>query len=170
MHWRGFVRVAVAGAVAAGSLAASPIANAEGDGPALNGTYRATSIGNFARTNQVFIDEATVQAIWTISTTCDYPTRCVGKVSSNQGWTERIAFREDYWEVFHEVPNWIPCSDGSTAPGRQVFVFVARDANGQRDDSSTVLGGTDTTTGPSGACGVNKAVEKTLPFRLEKIG
>jgi hypothetical protein len=35
---------------------------------------------------------------------------------------------------------------------------------------STVLGGFDKTSGDSGACGVNKALVITMPFRLEKVG
>ena len=44
----------------------APTAAASGDDWGLNGTYAATSIGNWAQTNDVYRDEATVRSKWTI--------------------------------------------------------------------------------------------------------
>jgi hypothetical protein len=35
---------------------------------------------------------------------------------------------------------------------------------------STIFAGIDRTSGESGACGINKALVITIPFRLEKVG
>ena len=38
---------------------------------AINGTFRATSIGDWAQRNDQYFGEPTVYQIWTISSTCD---------------------------------------------------------------------------------------------------
>jgi hypothetical protein len=157
----------VAVTLAAGS---APTAAADDDW-ALNGTYTATSNGEWSRTNDVFHTLPSVRAIWTVASQCSYPTECTGTVSSNQGWTAPIYQTGGEWYVKHIVPRWIPCQDGSTADGLQVFRFKAMTADGSNTDpTSNTLVGEDSTTGPSGACGRSLAVFITMPFKLVKVG
>ncbi len=138
---------------------------------ALNGTFTATSNGEWSRTNDVFIDQVSVRAVWTISSQCSYPTECTGTVTSNQGWTAPIYQTGGEWYVKHVVPQWIPCPDGSTADGFQVFRFKRMTPGGDyTDPNSNVLVGEDATTGPSGACGRSLAVFIAMPFKLVKVG
>ena len=112
----------VATAVMSCAATPPPLARAS-DGWALNGTFTATSNGEWARTNDVFHDERSVRAVWTITSQCSYPTECTGTVSSDQGWTAPIYQTSGEWYVKHVVENWMPCPDGSSAPGYQVFRF-----------------------------------------------
>jgi len=50
----------------------------------LNGTYVATSNGEWAKTNERFQDEASLRSTWTISTVCSYPSECTGTVASDR--------------------------------------------------------------------------------------
>lgn len=135
----------------------------------LNGTYIATSNGEWSKTNEVFRDQASLRSVWTISTECSYPTECTGTVSSDFGWTAPIYKTGGVWYVKHTVENWVPCPNGTAAPGLQVFRFVPVVEDGSMTDpSSTTLAGEDQTTGPSGACGVSKAVFINMPFKLVK--
>lgn len=135
----------------------------------LNGRYTATSNGEYAKTNEVFRDEASLRSTWTITTTCSYPTECTGTVVSDFGWTAPIYKTGGVWYVKHTVQDWIPCPDGTAAPGLQVFRFVPVNEDGSMTDpASTTLAGEDQTTGPSGACGVSKPVFITMPFKLVK--
>lgn len=137
----------------------------------LNGTYTATSNGEWARKNEVFYDQASLRSTWTISTQCSYPGECTGTVHSEWGWHAPIYQKSGVWYVKHTVENWIPCPDGTTAPGFQVFRFkTMTPEGGMYDPTSTTLVGEDITTGPSGACGVNKPVYINMPFKLVKIG
>jgi hypothetical protein len=138
---------------------------------ALNGTFTATSNGEWARTNDVFHDERSVRAIWTITSQCSYPTECTGTVTSDQGWTAPIYQTGGEWYVKHVVPGWMPCQDGSAADGFQVFRFKRMTADGDyTDPTSNTLIGADSTTGPSGACGRSLALYIDMPFKLVKIG
>jgi hypothetical protein len=133
--------VAVLAAVAVGGIADGPSAHASDGEWGLNGTYTATSNGEWARTNDVFRDEASLRGIWTISTTCSYPT------------------------------NWEPCPDGTASPGFQVYRFVPVVEDGsQVDPTSTTLAGEDQTTGTPGACGISKPLFINMPFKLVKVG
>ncbi|WP_156744272.1 hypothetical protein [Mycobacterium sp. 1164985.4] len=135
----------------------------------LNGRYTATSNGEFAKTNDRFRDEASLRSTWTITTTCSYPTECTGTVVSDFGWTAPIYKTGGVWYVKHTVEDWIPCPDGTAAPGLQVFRFVPVNEDGSlTDPASTTLAGEDQTTGPSGACGVSKPVFINMPFKLVK--
>ena len=141
------------------------------DSWALNGTFTATSNGEWARTNDVFHDERSVRAIWTITSQCSYPTECTGTVTSDQGWTAPIYQTGGEWYVKHVVPGWMPCQDGSAADGFQVFRFKRMTADGDyTDPTSNTLIGADSTTGPSGACGRSLALYIDMPFKLVKIG
>jgi hypothetical protein len=155
-------------AVIAGVAVAPPVHAAEW---ALNGTFTATSNGEWARSNDIFHDQKSVRAIWTVSSVCSYPTECSGTVTSDQGWTAPIYQTGGEWYVKHVVPQWIPCQDGSAADGFQVFRFKRMTLDGDMTDpSSNTLIGEDATTGPSGACGRSLPIYITLPFKLVKVG
>jgi|ERR1700694_873828 hypothetical protein len=160
--------VAAAAAVLAG-VGMSPVAHASTYGPELNGTYTVTSNGDWAKTNDVYIDEATVRSTWTISSTCSGPTSCTGQVTSDQGWTAPLRFTEDRWLLDRVIDNWEPCPNGTAAPGYQKYMFWGVDADGQMDPHSNVLAGTDVTHGDSGACGINKPLVIRLPLRVQKV-
>ncbi|MFN8071089.1 MAG: hypothetical protein U0R66_04675 [Mycobacterium sp.] len=160
--------VIAATALIAGVAVAPPAHAAEW---ALNGTFTATSNGEWARTNDIFHNEAVVRAVWTVSSVCSYPTECTGTVSSNQGWSAPIYQTGGEWYVKHVVPQWMPCPDGSTADGFQVFRFKRMTPDGDyTDPSSNTLVGEDATTGPSGACGRSIAKIITMPFKLVQVG
>jgi hypothetical protein len=92
-------------------------------------------------------------------------------VTSDQGWTAPIYQTGGEWYVKHVVPQWMPCPDGSTADGFQVFRFKRMTSDGDMTDpSSNTLIGEDATTGTSGACGRSLPIFITLPFKLVKIG
>lgn len=156
--------------VLAGGLSTAPVAGAAGKW-ALNGTYTATSNGEWARTNDVFHNERSVRALWTISSQCSYPTECTGTVSSDQGWTAPIYQTGGEWYVKHVVSGWMPCPDGSTADGLQVFRFKAMTPDGDyTDPTSNTLVGEDATTGQAGACGRSLPLFIAMPFKLVKQG
>ena len=161
------VAAGTAFAVISAVAVAGPAAAAEWS---LNGTYTATSNGEWAKSNDIFHDQVSVRATWTIQSQCSYPTECTGTVTSDQGWTAPIYQTGGVWYVKHVVPRWIPCADGSTADGLQVFRFKAMTPDGSTTDpTSTALVGEDATTGPSGACGRSLAIHVTMPFKLVKI-
>lgn len=165
----GFLTVAVI--AAGGILSSSPVAGADNPEWGLNGTYTATSNGEWARKNDVFYDQASLRSTWTINTVCSYPGECTGTVHSEWGWSEPIYQKSGTWWVKHVVENWIPCPDGTSAPGLQVFRFNAMTLDGSRSDpTSTTLVGQDATTGVSGACGRSKPVYINMPFKLVKVG
>jgi len=136
---------------------------------ALNGTFVATSNGEWATTNDVFHNERSVRSIWTITSTCSYPTECIGTVSSDAGWTAPIFQAGGDWRVKRVIQDWMPCQDGTTAPGLQVIRFHGSSPGGdQTDPSSNMLVGQDSTTGQSGACGHSLALFINMPFKLVK--
>jgi hypothetical protein len=145
------------------------IANASVDQWGPNGTYLATSNGEWARTNDVYHDEAVVRSTWTITTTCTTASECAGHVTSDQGWTADITTHDVEWVVKRDVENWEPCSDGSKAIGHQLYRFYPADSAGLIDLSATTYIGIDQTTGPSGACGINKWLQISMPFKLIKL-
>jgi hypothetical protein len=142
---------------------------ASGGGWGLNGTYVATSNGDWARTNDSFHDEATVRSTWTITTECTSKPECQGRVDSDQGWSAAITSTAGNWVVKRELPDWEKCADGTSATGLQIYNFSGVNPQGFVDLDSTVFAGFDKTRGLSGACGINKALIVTLPFRLDKV-
>ena len=148
----------------------APTAAASGDDWGLNGTYAATSIGNWAQTNDVYRDEATVRSKWTITTTCSTPLECTGRVVSDLGWSADVSLHGSEYVVKRDIPNWEPCPIGAARTGHQIYRFYPVDESGAVAWDSTVLAGFDKTSGDSGACGINKALVITMPFRLEKVG
>jgi hypothetical protein len=160
----------LAGTFLTAATLAAPPAQAAGKW-ALNGTFTATSNGEWARTNDVFHDERSVRAIWTITSQCSYPTECTGTVTSDQGWTAPIYQTSGEWYVKHVVPRWMPCPDGTAADGYQVFRFKAMTPGGDyTDPTSNTLIGEDSTTGPGGACGRSLPLFIAMPFKLVKVG
>ena len=159
-------------AVTVGTLALigpPPVAHADSVGP-LNGTYRATSLGNQAKTNSRVHEQAIVRSTWTISTTCSFADLCAGTVTSDQGWSAEVHNMAGQWFVRRDLPGWAPCPDGvTTSPGRQIFKFYPADARGQAVRNSRTWAGWDETTGVSGACGHNLQQQITMPFRLDQI-
>lgn len=146
-------------------------AHASNYGVELNGTYRVTSNGEFAKTNEVYIDEATVVQTWTMTTNCTSPIDCAGDVRSDQGWTAPIRLDGDLWVVERVIERWEPCPDGTSAPGSQRYSFWGWNAARSERNLKVVdlLVGFDTTKAPSGACGINKPLVIELPLRLEKL-
>jgi hypothetical protein len=169
----------------AGSLSMAPGAHAKEYGIELNGTYRATSDGEWAKTNDVFRDERTVIQTWTIATSCASPLSCTGTVTSDQGWAAPIDFKSDFWNVQRVIENWEPCpafydypgariftgAEGTAAPGTQSFSFYGRSIGNSGNDANNtdLLAGRERTQAPSGACGINKPLIIELPFRLERV-
>ena len=165
---------AIAGAalVTAAAVSGLSAGSARADNnPAINGTYTATSNGEWARTNDSYHDEHSVRSTWTVSSSCSNPLTCSGSVTSDQGWTADLTFDTQSWFVRRDVPNWEPCWDGTAATGSQIYRFFPIDpATGFMSVGSTTFAGEDATTGPSGACGYNKQLVIRMPFKLEKIG
>jgi hypothetical protein len=154
-------------AILAAGVVCAPVAHA-GDW-ALNGTYRATSNGAWAKTNDVYRNEATVQSTWTISMHCTNVLTCSGRVTSDAGWSADVTTTNTEYNVLRELPGWEPCADGSTVSGHQRYRFFPVDDTGYLLPGSRLLGGFDTTMGASGGCNLNDKLEISMPFRLEKV-
>jgi hypothetical protein len=137
---------------------------------AINGTYRATSIGDYAKTNDQYYGEATVISTWTISSSCVTFQECHGTVTSDQGWSARAYMIDGImWYVKRDVPNWERCADGTAFTGQQTFYFYPVDSDGEFRLGSPTFAGKDKTVGPSGACGQNQWLDITMPLRLDKL-
>jgi hypothetical protein len=149
-----------------------PTATASGDDWGLNGTYLATSNGDWAKTNDVYHKEGTVRSKWTIATTCSTPVECTGRLTSDLGWSADVSIHGSEYVVKRDIPNWEPCPNGAGRTGHQIYRFYPVDNNGlvAFASSSTVLAGMDVTSGDSGACGINQTLVISMPFRLEKLG
>ena len=140
---------------------------------ALNGTYRVTSIGNWAKINDQYNGEPTTVQTWTLSSTCTTYLECDGTVKSDEGWSARLYMLDGTsWYAIHEVPNWERCQDGTAFTGQQTFYFYPVDpaGTGEYRLGSPVMAGKDRTYGPSGACGQNNWLAIEMPLRLDKIG
>ncbi|MDT5048904.1 MAG: hypothetical protein QOG75_4798 [Mycobacterium sp.] len=140
---------------------------------AINGTYRVTSIGNWAKINDQFNGQPTTVQTWTLSSTCTTFQNCDGTLKSDEGWSARLYMLDGVmWYARQEVPNWERCQDGSAFTGKQTFSFypVDPDGSGEFKIGSPVLAGKNKTVGPSGACGQNQWLAIELPMRLDKIG
>jgi hypothetical protein len=169
--WGRVVIGLAAAAVAVLGCVAPPRAGASVDDFALNGTFRATSNGEWAQTNDSYHDEQTIRSVWTIVSECSDAYHCSGTVSSDQGWTAPINKASQSWTVERHLPNWQTCDDGSVAAGRQLYRFWRVDEAGNYDlgNQSSVFAGEDKTVGISGSCGVSRELAIRMPFRLEKI-
>lgn len=143
------------------------------DDIAINGTYRVTSIGNWAKINDQYNGEPTTVQTWTLSSTCSSYQECDGTLRSDEGWTTHLYLRDgSVWLAKHEVANWERCQDGTAFTGKQTFTFypVDPDGSGELKLGSPIMAGKNKTTGPSGACGQNQWLNIEMPMRLEKIG
>jgi hypothetical protein len=168
MRVPGPVAAATAVGLAMGTLAA-PSAQADLHFE-LNGPYRVTSNGDWAKTNEVYMNERTVVSVWTFSSSCVNAHQCTGQVSSDQGWTAPLEFRTSRWIVDRYHENWQTCPDGTTSPGRQRYQFQGTDANGQYEKQNIdLLIGYDRTIGVSGACGRNLATVITMPITVQRL-
>ena len=154
----------VMSAVVAAALFATPVADADpGDGVAVNGTFTVYSDGQWAQTDQSYHDEASVTQTWTITSSCTTYQDCIGRVTSDQGWSsDNLVYMSGRWKVSRAVPNWEPCQDGTAAAGEQAFTFW-------KSYPDEHLVGFDQTLGPSGACGFNKWLNVTLPLSLTPV-
>ena len=163
--------VATAAMALLGSLGAAPAAHAKTFGIELNGTWKVISNGEWARTNQVLIDQKTTIENWIISSSCVSPIECNGTVTSDGGWTAPIDFVKVYWIVNRDIPNWAPCPDGTFAPGHQKFyLWGINPAVNERDIRITdLLAGRNITETDSGACGKNQPLDIELPVRAERL-
>ncbi|MHA3024073.1 Rv2253/PknI dimerization domain-containing protein [Mycobacterium sp. BMJ-28] len=136
----------------------------------LNGSYRVVSNGDWAKTNEAYMDEKVVISTWTFSSTCTDPQTCTGTVSSDQGWTAPLVYRASRWLVDRTIDNWEPCPDGTFSLGRQRFQFFGTDANGQQDRTNVAtLQGYERTVGISGACGKNTPLVIQMPVTFRKL-
>lgn len=136
----------------------------------LNGSYRVTSNGAWAKTNEVYMDEATVVSVWTFNSSCANAHVCTGQVTSDQGWTAPLEFRSTRWIVDRYHENWQTCPDGTTSPGQQRYQFQGSDSNGQYEKTNiALLMGYDRTIGVGGACGRNQPTVIQLPLTLERL-
>lgn len=150
-------------------LAATPVAHAEFDF-ALNGTYHVVSNGDWAKTNEVFINEQTVVQNWTMSSTCTTAHDCTGQVVSDLGWSAPLRFHINAWYIDRDLPDWQPCPDGTTSPGHQRFSFQGIDSRtGMNVKGTTVLSGYDRTMGVGGACGRNTPTVISMPLTMQRI-
>jgi len=95
------------------SLEPTTSAFASNFGVELNGTYRVISNGNWAKSNEVFLDEKTVVQTWTVTSSCTSPISCTGTVTSDRGWSAPVSTTGDYWIVDHVVEDWVRCPDGT---------------------------------------------------------
>jgi hypothetical protein len=141
---------------------------------ALNGTYKVTSIGNWAKINDQYNNEPTTIQTWTLSSTCTTFTDCDGTAKSDEGWSARLYMRDgEMWYIRRQVPAWERCQDGTAFDGKQTFSFYPVDPTGTTGEfqyGSPVLAGKNKVVGPSGACGQNQWLTIDLPMRLDKIG
>lgn len=156
-------------AAAAIGLGSAPPATATDGDYAINGTFSVVSNGEWATMNQRYQSEPTVRSTWTVNTTCATPIACAGKVTSTLGWTEDIYTTNGQWYVKHYVPDWIPCPDGTTAPGLQVYRFYPANEEGLARQGSNLLVGEEKTTGESGNCGRGRSLVLVLPVKITKI-
>ncbi len=137
---------------------------------AINGTYRVTSIGDYAQTNDQYKGEATVIQTWTISSSCVTWQECHGTVTSDQGWSAPMYMIDGtQWYVKRDVPDWERCQDGTAYTGQQTYYFYPVNSYGEFSLGSPTLAGKDKTVGPSGACGENQWLDIAMPLRLDKL-
>lgn len=168
--WDTVVGGVLMGSALVGGVGSTPPARANDGDWAINGTYVATSDGNFATTDYAFHNEATVRSTWTITSQCTTDVQCSGQVSSDQGWLAPLRTEGHNWYVERDVPNWETCPDGTSFGGHQTFMFYPANANGYTQIGSPYMEGRDKTVGPRYACGRAKVLTIVMPFRLDEIG
>lgn len=164
------VSVAALTAAVAAVVPSAP-ATAEYEEFAMNGTYSVVSNGEWARMNDRYQDEPSVHSTWTVTSQCSTALTCAGTVTSSLGWTEDIyTTAGNLWYVKHLVPEWIPCPDGTTSPGLQIYrIYRATEEGLAVSSNSNLWLGEDETTGVSGNCGRNKSLVLNLPVKITKV-
>lgn len=150
-------------------LGALPVASADYENYALNGTWQTVSNGDWAQIRQQYHNVPTVRSNWTFDTTCRNATDCEGTVTSDQGWTAKASNKNGTWFVTRDLPDWEVCPDGTTGHAIQTYTFQPRDSTGYVDFNSTTFGGKDKTVGDSGNCGVSKWYVVEMPFTMAKV-
>jgi hypothetical protein len=161
--------LALAALIATGIAVPAP---AGAQDSALNGRFLAISNGQWATTQGVYHDEATVRSTWTIAMTCTDAVTCTGRVDSDAGWNADIVITNGEYIVKRELPGWEPCADGSgrTVTGHQWYRFFPVRSDGSLAADSPLFAGFDKTSGDSGGCSLNEKLEIEMPFRLERLG
>lgn len=156
--------------VVLGSLGAPPAAQAENWGVDISGSWQVFSDGDWARTNQVKFKQQSVMETWTVSTSCVSPIECSGTVTSSLGWTG-TARLDNFWYVEHDVPNWIPCPNGTFATGHQKFLLWGVNPETEQSVMRNIqtFAGRNITSSDSGACGVNNPLVIELPVKAQKL-
>jgi hypothetical protein len=164
---------AVAAMTIAATLSATPAAHADDHGVALNGTYRVTTNGDFAKVNEVRKNVPTIVETWTLSSDCVSPIECEGTATSSAGWSARLwyGYPNAYWVVDRNIAEWQFCPGGAIAPGEQRFQFWGYDPiSGERIMSiKNFLVGRQRTNSPSGSCGTNQPLVIETPLKLEQL-
>lgn len=135
----------------------------------LNGRFLATSNGEWAQTNEVYHDEATVRSVWTISMTCTNVVTCSGRVVSDLGWEADVVVTNGEYVVQRDIAEWEPCGDGRSVTGHQRYRFFPVGPDGFLLPGSSVFAGFDKTLGESGGCSRNDTLRIDIPFRLERL-
>ncbi|WP_166904136.1 hypothetical protein [Mycobacterium sp. DL440] len=158
-------------AAAIAALMTAPNAAAAFCDPALNGAYHAVSDGTWAKSNEIFHDEATVTSTWTISTTCSAETYdCAGQVISSEGWNAPIQCDSaGLWSVRRHLDRWEPCQDGTAAEAEQLLYFSPDLSGSPSFEEVRSFSGWDRTVGTSGGCGINRPLVVEMPFQLTRI-
>ncbi|OJZ72177.1 hypothetical protein BRW65_16940 [Mycobacterium paraffinicum] len=170
--FRAFTTATLVAATVFGGLATPSVARATTkEEVAVNGTFRATSIGDWAQRNDQYFGEPTVVQTWTITSSCVTFQECHGTLTSDQGWSTPVYMNDgEMWKAKREVPDWERCEDGTAFTGQQTFYFYPVNDYGGYQLGSSTYAGKDKTVGPSGACGQNQWLDITMPLRLDKIG
>ena len=137
---------------------------------AINGVYRATSNGDWATTNDVYHEEATVTSIWTVQSTCTYPEVCEGN-SHQRLRLDRTTFDGQRALVRADALCPVGSRARTAAPltDRKRIPFIPSTAPARSRSVHQRSPGKDTTIGPSGACGVNQWLAIRMPFTLTRI-
>lgn len=170
MAQRMIARAAVLVTAASTMLATAQQASAEYEDYAMNGTFAVVANGEWAKMNDRYQDQPTVNSTWVVTSACSSAYTCRGQVISSLGWTEDIYTTSgDDWFVKHDVPEWIPCPDGTTAPGLQVYKFYRANEAGMQDLASTTWIGEDQTTGVTGNCGRNRSLVLNMPLKITRM-
>ena len=92
---------------------------------AINGTYRVTSNGNWAKIKDQYNFEPTVVSTWTISSSCSNFQTCSGTMRSDQGWSAPISMADGLtWYVRRDVPNWERCQTAPRSPGSRLSTSI----------------------------------------------
>jgi hypothetical protein len=154
----------------AGGVGTAPVARAYD--PSINGTYTATVVGQWARSRQVYHQEAMVRSTWKITTSCANAYECTGEVVSDQGWSAPVRMFDGLnWYLRRDIPNWETCDDGTSYTATDYIMFYPADpVTAVNTLGSPVFRGDERTLGPSGACGTNLPLDIEQPLRLDKIG